>query len=402
METRQEHWPLLTFKEYENDINPNPTYQRSSVWRLEQKQILIDSILRKIDVPKIYLRELKNNTFQYEIIDRQQRMRAIWDFMNNKFPLSEEAEQLLIKEKLYEVSEKVYSDLESRIKVERIHKCNLDIVIIYDATEDEIADLFYRLNNGTPLSPAEVRNSMPGQMTITIREMSKHPFFEKVSFSNRRFAHAQVCAQMMMLGLNYGLADTRDRTLSKMYTDYKKSVPKGILDNLKDTLDVLQKLFPQKSRSLNRAQTINLFLLVSYLLNTTKLTKTFYDSFLDWYLSSEPIRAKDNEYKLYMTSSANSRNAIEGRFRILMVGFYREFPSLGIIELDPKRLFDDSQKAEIFAKYKGICRKCSKKVSEYAWHADHIKPWIRGGRTILENGQLLCVKCNLSKKDKLW
>jgi uncharacterized protein with ParB-like and HNH nuclease domain len=72
METKQEHWPLLTLKEYEKDINPTPTYQRSSVWVPEQRQMLIASILRKIDIPKKYLRELKNAEYEYEIIDGQQ------------------------------------------------------------------------------------------------------------------------------------------------------------------------------------------------------------------------------------------------------------------------------------------------------------------------------------------
>ena len=89
METKIEHWPLLTFKEYEDDINPNPAYQRSAVWKPEQKQLLIDSILRKIDIPKLYLREMNSKRFTYEIIDGQQRMRTLWEFLASKFPLSE-------------------------------------------------------------------------------------------------------------------------------------------------------------------------------------------------------------------------------------------------------------------------------------------------------------------------
>ncbi len=184
METKQENWALWSFKEYEKDINPTPTYQRSSVWKLEQKQMLIDSILRKIDIPKIYLREVKNTYYQYEIIDGQQRMRAIWDFLKDELSLSEEAEQILVKGKLHEVSEKLYKELDPSVVTERVHKYSLNIVIIYDANEDEIADLFYRLNNGTPLTPAEVRNAMPGRMKETIRELAKHPFFKKVSFAN--------------------------------------------------------------------------------------------------------------------------------------------------------------------------------------------------------------------------
>jgi len=367
METKQKHWPLLSFKEEEKDINPTPTYQRSSVWKPEQRQMLIDSILREIDMPKIYLRELKDGDFKYEIIDGQQRMQTIWAFLNNKLALNGEAEGILIKEKLYDVDEKRYEELDSEVKIERIHKYTIDVVIIYDASEDEIADLFYRLNNGTPLSPAEVRNSMPGEMKLTIKEIAKHSFFSKASFTNRRFAYDQVCAQMMMLELNNGLVDTRDRMLSKMYKDYNRSVPKSIVENLKATFDTLNKIFPERSRLLNRAQTINLYLLISYLLKTTKIPKDSYAKILDWYLQTELTRQKDKEYKLYMTSSANSRDAIEGRFRILMVDFYKHFPNLGLIELDTKRLFDEKQKIEIFARDKGICRICSKKVTEHTW-----------------------------------
>ncbi|HMN25201.1 MAG: DUF262 domain-containing protein [Ignavibacteriaceae bacterium] len=402
MESKKDTWPLLSFKEYETDINPVPTYQRSSVWKPEQKQMLIDSILRKIEIPKIYLREINQDGYQFEIIDGQQRMRAIWDFLNNQYSLSEEAEPLLVRGKMYMVSEKNYDELEQPIKVERIHKYNLDIVIIYDATEDEIADLFHRLNNGTPLSTAEVRNSMPGVMKNTIKLLSKHPFLSKVSFSNRRFIHDQICAQMMLLELNNGLADTRDISLSKMYSDYNKSVPKSAVENINSALDTLNKIFPDSSRLLNRASTINLYLVISYLLKTTKLTKAFYKRFLDWYLQTEPLRRKDSEYKFYMLSSANSRNSIEERFRMLMLSLYNKFPEFEIIELDPKRIFDETQKTEIFARDKGICKICSRKVTEHTWHADHIKPWIKGGKTINTNGQVLCVKCNLQKKDKLW
>src|SRR5262249_24106494 len=152
------------------DINPQPRYQRLAVWKPDQKQLLMDSILRKIDIPKLYLRENKANGFMYEIIDGQQRMRTLWEYLSNQFCLSDEAESVLVGEELFDIAGAFYEALPSRLKVERIHKYTLDVVIIQQATEDEIADLFYRLNNGTPLKPAEVRNAMPGVMTETIRQ----------------------------------------------------------------------------------------------------------------------------------------------------------------------------------------------------------------------------------------
>ena len=208
--------------------------------------------------------------------------------------------------KLFVVAECTYDKLPSKLRVERIHKFTLDVVIIQQATEDEIADLFYRLNNGTPLKPAEVRNSMPGAMTKAIRELARHDFFSKVSFANHRYAYDQVAAQMMFMEINGGSSDVPDRLLSKMYANHKRKVPKSA-ERMAKVLDIMDKLFPSKSNLLNRAETINVYLLVSFLLSQIKLSKRFYSGFLAWYKKSEAKRLTDNEYRLYMTSALNSR-----------------------------------------------------------------------------------------------
>jgi len=37
--------------------------------------------------------------------------------------------------------------------------------------------------------------------------------------------------------------------------------------------------------------------------------------------------------------------------------------------------------------------------SSVTLHADHIKPWSKGGETVIENLQTLCSKCNIGKSD---
>lgn len=44
----------------------------------------------------------------------------------------------------------------------------------------------------------------------------------------------------------------------------------------------------------------------------------------------------------------------------------------------------------------GICMNCSKPLQN-SFHADHILPFSKGGKTITQNGQALCVTCNLKK-----
>lgn len=403
MDFKQETWPLFSFQQYENQINPNPSYQRPAVWNLEQKQLLIDSILRGIDLPKIYLRKLEiGANYKYEIIDGQQRMRTIWDYLNHEsFSLHDDIEDVIVDGISYDISGLKYSALPTELCTERIHKSNLTVVIISSATESEIADLFQRLNNGTPLTPAEVRHSMPGKFSEYVKGSVGHDFFKKLSFSNKRFAHEQVCAQLLALELEGGPIDVRDSTLTKLYESYDKSLPQSKLKSFELSLNSLNEIFVEKSRLLNRSQTINIYLLISYLQHQKTLTKSEKKDLFNWYTSSEPKRLKNPEYEIHVKSNVNSRNSILHRLQFLILDYYKSDSRGFNVSLDQVRIFSEGDKATIYAKFQGTCQLCGKKVGERSWHADHMIPWIKGGKTISENGQVLCPRCNRSKRDKI-
>jgi hypothetical protein len=87
----------MTIAEYcgameRKDIIVNKTYQRSDkVWPDSARSFLIESVLLGYPVPKIYLHsktDLKTRRTIKEIVDGQQRSRAIFDFFNDNFNLS--------------------------------------------------------------------------------------------------------------------------------------------------------------------------------------------------------------------------------------------------------------------------------------------------------------------------
>lgn len=47
----------------------------------------------------------------------------------------------------------------------------------------------------------------------------------------------------------------------------------------------------------------------------------------------------------------------------------------------------------------GVCPYCGEHFELSEMHADHIKPWAKGGPTTAENCQVLCRDCNLKKSD---
>jgi len=72
--------------------------------------------------------------------------------------------------------------------------------------------------------------------------------------------------------------------------------------------------------------------------------------------------------------------------------FQREF-----IYKDKQR---NAVKGIAYNKQNGICCKCNKHFEYEEMEGDHIMPWSGGGKTLLDNCQMLCVGCNRTKKDK--
>ena len=68
MEMNKKPWPITTTYGIKNRIDTNPDYQRPSVWSTSQKQLLMDTILRGYDIPKLYMRKVGSNPDKYEKI----------------------------------------------------------------------------------------------------------------------------------------------------------------------------------------------------------------------------------------------------------------------------------------------------------------------------------------------
>ena len=64
------------------------------------------------------------------------------------------------------------------------------------------------------------------------------------------------------------------------------------------------------------------------------------------------------------------------------------------------RAFDDNTKREVYERQLGVCPICRQHFEIEQMEADHIIPWSKGGRTVAENCQMLCRKCNREKGGK--
>src|SRR5438552_17375904 len=74
----------------------NPEYQRGEVWTLPQKKRLVDSVMRGYPIPLIYLHHIKTEVAgakreDFEVIDGQQRINALYEYREGAFKLFDPA-----------------------------------------------------------------------------------------------------------------------------------------------------------------------------------------------------------------------------------------------------------------------------------------------------------------------
>jgi hypothetical protein len=207
---------------WRSSIDADVPYQRESfVWSITQQQLFIDSLLNGYDVPKIYLHDLRglHPTKVYAIVDGKQRLTTIWRFLRDELTLA--SDFAVIEANLPALPEGVrhprggemFSSLDPAWQ--RVLRMTfLSVVLIRDATPDDIEELFSRLNNGEPLNAAERRNALGGDMAELVRELVHHPFFaSRLPFGNERFAHHDLAAQVLLTESVSGTPDLRSTTL---------------------------------------------------------------------------------------------------------------------------------------------------------------------------------------------
>lgn len=132
----------------------NKNYQRSSaVWPEAAQTYLIDTILSRYVVPKVYFYQVFDKVRKKvirEIVDGQQRLTTILNFLDNEFALTSRSESY---------AGKYFRDLDDELQ-QRYLTYNIEVDIIFSAEQKDLLAMFTRMNAYTaPLNPAEKRHA---------------------------------------------------------------------------------------------------------------------------------------------------------------------------------------------------------------------------------------------------
>lgn len=413
----------------DGSLRVNSEYQRGFSWTLAQQQALIDSIFRSYPIPPLFLHLITSRSALdghesrvWDIVDGQQRIRALVSFFKGEFALLRPEERKLRLPNSLRAHPAPWAGLTfsqlSDVDRDRLKGTNVSVFQIEGVgNPDEIRDLFIRLQAGTALSRQQIRDAWPGNIGPFVEGLAgklKHqPTVKLFRLVDRRGQRSeddrdefepdrQLCAQLLCAFLSHIRDALRPQgvtadDIDAMYharTDFDKSGGDaaafrralGIAERCAEAARArpAQTRNGKNQRKFRKLDIAGLVLVISDLMQTPNFR---FESTFDTAVAERLL--SDANPPLGKTTSGA---AILERYRDWQ-SFLRE-KQVGV-RLDEQRFFDDQQKAEIYQRDQGICQICERQVSHSDAEYDHFPvPWASGGRTLLGNGRLVCVRCH--------
>lgn len=277
MKRQVQDWPIPKLQKEQTRIT-FPEYQREKeLWSQEAKMQLIDSIFKDIDIPKLYFN--LNDKQQYEVVDGQQRLWAIWEYLSNQYRCQVGGEM------------KRFADLNTSEK-KIIQNYKLQVTVFNDAKDDFLREHFARLQLGTPLVTGEKLNALSGKMKdFVFEKLIRYAFIKKLGIPKKRFAKQTLCAQICINSFGRKklvvFQRTRWEDLRDFFEEYKhpQSTDLEFFNTqttvITDVLNQLWQSFGERANQLkNRSYILSIYLLFEELVTadtpfTDEMKETF-------------------------------------------------------------------------------------------------------------------------------
>lgn len=372
-------------KGYDGNLNIRPSYQRNSVYSDDKKKAVIQTILEECPLGIMYWVDLGNG--QYEVLDGQQRILAICNYVtgnysvkSNKFPIS--------------VPQQDFPNLQMNLTdlAEKILDYELDIYVC-EGTASEKMKWFHVINTaGEPLNEQELRNSAytgswlsdakqrfstkTGRGVVLADENPNNDEFEPLLNGNwNRQEYLETAIKWAMLN-DKGNTNSIEEYMLKHQGDADAS---ELWQKFSAILEWVRSKFVSYNKTLKG-------------MDWGAIYKEYQEGNLDKNIiksSATTINEKIAELVYDDEVTAN----LKGIYQYIIYGDAKH------LQL---REFDDKIKKQKYEEQSHHCVFCMDEGNnrEYAYSelaGDHITPWSLGGKTTLDNCQLLCKKHNSSK-----
>lgn len=245
-----------------------PIQRSGGQWKHLQQSYLIHSLAQNYPVPPVYfLGEKKEVMVEKKgeqvpevktirwILDGKQRITTMVDFLEDKFPLHKDTPMVHIDGEDFLVANQYFEQLDDEVKEMIYSRTILTYTLDSEyVTDEEIEDLFFRMNNGSALTIQQKSKALMGvEWATKLTDAGNHRLIHELSsFSKTQFkqdGHLTAILQtMMMMEKTYNYKNVSQAVISKYATTFKEDTARkeALLDRVVKGMDYLLNVFDKK------------------------------------------------------------------------------------------------------------------------------------------------------------
>ena len=278
--------------------------QRGYVWDIKRKSLLIESMIIGYPIPAFYAKRDENKVF--DMLDGKQRSEAICGFLNGEYALTGVAD---------EYEGKYFNDLPEEVQ-DDIISYSLTVYYFEDITDEEVNEMFYRLNNGKPLTAIELTR-VKTKSFEKIKQLAAHPIFTdalKESQINRYTNEDIVIKALIMLNVDKPSLKNdfvRPWVTKTEITEEMAAEVSIALSDIKTAHDILVGKGNIKAAKKLYFRTH----LISFIPLALSENRKSIADFADWFFTPEKGVTQSFVYNTHCSSGANNQTAVEIRDR---------------------------------------------------------------------------------------
>jgi len=338
---------------YGGKLNIRPSFQREFIYKDKQRDEVIKTVTNNFPLNVMYW--VKNPNDMYELLDGQQRTVSICQYISGNFSIG-------------------FRYFHNLTESEKENILNYKLMIYFcEGTDKEKLDWFKVINTaGAVLTPQELRNAIyTGEWLVEAKK-----WFSKTG-----------CPA-------YGLAE-KYLSGTAIRQDYLETAITWI--SSKDKL-AIEEYMAKHQHDTNASE------LWLYFQNVISWVNVVFPNYrknmkgLEWGLfyntygdnKYDPATLEKRIKELIDDDEVQKKNGI---CEFLLGGEKNQ----ALLHL---REFDEKTKIKVYERQNGICPMCKEYFEFTEMEADHIIPWVKGGKSTEDNCQMLCRHCNRTKSDK--
>lgn len=312
----------------------HPIQRKSEMWSNIQKSLLLHSMLANYPVPSIYvlredseqLDDKKKPVFHYFVMDGKQRLTSVLSYLWGEFPLEDMTPNIFIEEVEYKIAGKYFCDLEEAVQYE-IKRYKFDIIAFEECGNQEVEEIFFRLNNSVPLTKSQVAKAKVGvDMAIMLNELLASKFFTiSCNFSKGQLKASddQRCLiqSMMLLDTNY-IPDFVLKDFSETsILEYSEGIRENYSDKqsniIKSAIPFLTDAFPEKNKQLRKIS-IPMLIYLSDVAMDNEIKPMYFRQWFEFFTGEDELF---EVYKTFCSSGSTKLEKIKGRLAIMVKSF---------------------------------------------------------------------------------